>query len=266
MGKTAPADFCLSLESRVHNFPSNRSLMRLRSAALTDIGRVRRQNEDRYFCDDDLRAYGVADGVGGLPGGADAAQLAVDEVVAALRGQRSVKPDDLIAAAYAANTRVAALGQTLSPTIGIGTTLTFGVFTARQLLLAHVGDSRCYLLRDDQLELLTEDHSVENEARHRRARGEHVEVHEHFRNALTRCIGQPTRPEVDTLALEVRRGDCVLFATDGITRMVSTLEIAQLLSERRSLDERLAELIKRANTRGGPDNATAVLIEVEEIA
>lgn len=239
--------------------------MRLRSAALTDIGRVRRQNEDRYFCDNDLRAYGVADGVGGLPGGADAAQLAVDEVVAALHAHRPLKTNDLVEAAQAANVRVAELGQTLSPSIGIGTTLTFGVFSPRQLLLAHVGDSRCYLLRDEKLELLTEDHSVENEARHRRARGEHVEVHEHFRNALTRCIGQPMRPEVDTLVIDVRPGDCFLFATDGITRMLSATEIGRILSERTSPDKRLAELVHRANSRGGPDNETAVLIDVEEV-
>lgn len=239
--------------------------MRLRSAALTDIGRVRRQNEDRFFRDDALQAYGVADGVGGLPGGADAAQLAVDSVTGALADHRPPKTEDLVEAAQSANARVAALGQTLSPSIGIGTTLTFGVFVSGQLLLAHVGDSRCYMLRGGQLELLTEDHSVENEARHRRERGEHVEYHEHFRNALTRCIGQPMRPEVDTFAINVRPGDAFLFVTDGVTRMVSTLEIARILSERTSPEERLAELVKWANSRGGPDNSTAVLVEVEEL-
>lgn len=239
--------------------------MILRSAALSDIGRVRRKNEDRFLCDDSLAAYGVADGVGGLPNGAEAAQLSLDYVAAALSAARPREASDLVHVVHAANERVAALGEELSPNVGIGTTLTFGLFRDRHLLLANVGDSRCYRLRQGELLLLTEDHSVENEARLRRARGEHVFVHEHYRNALTRCIGQPTPPVVDVQTLSVLAGDVYLFATDGVTRMLSDFDITQVVDRPIDAQERLVELVRWANARGGADNSTAVLVIVDQI-
>lgn len=238
--------------------------MTLRSAALTDIGRVRRQNEDRYLCDDTLAIYGVADGVGGLPGGAQAAQLSLDVIASELVKRPVRDADDLIAVVHAANERVASLGQEISPGIGIGTTVTLGVFREGNLLLANVGDSRCYRIRGGLIELLTEDHSVENEARIRRARGEHIFVHHYNRNALTRCVGQPTPPEVDVQTVPVSVGDMFLFATDGLTRMLSSLDMAKVLGGELDAQDRLVELLRWANARGGPDNSTAVLVTVEE--
>ncbi|HEY0968704.1 MAG TPA: PP2C family serine/threonine-protein phosphatase [Opitutaceae bacterium] len=238
--------------------------MRLSSAALTDIGRVRRQNEDRFLRDEARAAYGVADGVGGLPGGAEAAQRALDVVAQALAAASPLAAEDLIAIAQTANTNVGALGQAMSPNVGIGTTLTFGVFRDSALFLANVGDSRCYRIRSGELTLLTEDHSVENEARQRRAKGEQVFVHEHYRNALTRCIGQPTPPEVDVQTLPIASGDLYLFVTDGVTRMLSEMDLLRVLSRPIPLQERLVEVVRWANARGGPDNSTAVLIHVEE--
>src|ERR1700712_580258 len=171
----------------------------LRAAALTDIGRVRQRNEDRYLLDVPFMIYGVADGVGGLPGGADAAQCSVDEVIAAIHGTAPGAPIDLVAIVHQINLSVHNLGIKISPSMGIGSTLTFGYIRDNTLNIAHVGDSRCYGLRGDRLQLLTEDHSVENEARLRRARGETVYYHEANRNALTRCIGQPTPPLVDII-------------------------------------------------------------------
>jgi serine/threonine protein phosphatase PrpC len=237
--------------------------MRLSSAAITDIGCVRRQNEDRFLRDDERAAYGVADGVGGLPGGAEAAQRALDVVASSLAAASPMEADDLLPIALSANTQVGSLGQTMSPNVGIGTTLTFGVFRSQALLLANVGDSRCYRIRQDELTLLTEDHSVENEARQRRAKGEQVFVHEHYRNALTRCIGQPTPPAVDVQTLPVAVGDLYLFVTDGVTRMLDEPDLLRVLSRPIPLQDRLVEVVRWANARGGPDNSTAVLILVE---
>lgn len=239
--------------------------MILRSAALSDIGRVRRRNEDRFLRDDGLAIYGVADGVGGLPNGAEAAQLSLDYIATALAAARPRDASDLIHVVQSANERVAALGEELSPNVGIGSTLTFGVFRDRHLLLANVGDSRCYRLRQGELLLLTEDHSVENEARIRRARGEHVFVHEHYRNALTRCIGQPTPPVVDVQTLPVLAGDTYLFATDGVTRMLSDVDMTTVIDREIDVHERIVELVKWANARGGTDNSTAVLVVVDQL-
>jgi len=178
--------------------------MQLRSAALTDIGRVRRQNEDRLMCDESLSLFGVADGVGGLPGGAEAAQCAVDLVLKQVRN--SSNPPDLELITLETNHAVSQLGFKLSPHFGIGATLTYGIFRDGKVRLAHVGDSRCYVVHKGELECLTMDHSVENEARARRAKGELIWVNEQHRNALTRCIGQSTPLEVDQFTRQLEVG------------------------------------------------------------
>jgi protein phosphatase len=237
----------------------------IRAAALTDIGRVRRQNEDRFIFDEAAQLYGIADGVGGLPGGADAAQQSHDDVTAAIKALAAGAEADLTAIVHHTNQAVLDLGRRISPGTGIGTTLTFGYVRGAALHIAHVGDSRCYGWRGGEIKQLTEDHSVENEARQRRARGEVVYYHESNRNALTRCIGQPTPPKVDLITQPLQAGDRYLFCTDGVTRMVTHSEIGELLGKAADPAVTLKELIALAVRRGGPDNATGVLAIVDGV-
>src|SRR5688572_6351709 len=102
-------------------------MMQLRSAALSDIGRVRRKNEDRFLHDESALLFGVADGVGGLPGGAEAAQHTVTEIADALRNASAGQPLNLSTVVQRVNHLVHSLGADLSPGVGIGSTLTFGV-------------------------------------------------------------------------------------------------------------------------------------------
>jgi protein phosphatase len=237
----------------------------LRVAALSDIGRVRRENEDRYLVDEKAMLFGVADGVGGLPGGAEAAQLAVEEIAGAFRGAPLNGHLDLPRVVQRTNEKVATLGMQISPAMGIGTTLTIGCIRNDTLIIAHVGDSRCYGIHNREFSRLTEDHSVENEARLRRSRGEVVYYHEANRNALTRCIGQPTPPEVDVITRKLAAGDRFLFCTDGVTRMLPDSEIATLLAKFDEPKAVLAEVVGLAVRRGGPDNATAVAVFVDSL-
>ncbi|MBI5768558.1 MAG: serine/threonine-protein phosphatase [Verrucomicrobia bacterium] len=237
----------------------------LRAAALTDIGRVRRQNEDRFLHDESAGLFGVADGVGGLPGGAEAAQHAIDVVAAGIRQTPAGQLPDLTAIVLKTNTSVAELGQRISPAMGIGTTLTFGQIVGDTLRIAHIGDSRCYGWRRGEFRRLTEDHSVENEARLRRARGEVVYYHEANRNALTRCIGQPTPPEVDLVPRQIAVGDRYLFCTDGVTRMIPDSELATMVGQNGEPAAVLKEIIALAVRRGGPDNATGVIVFIDAV-
>lgn len=237
----------------------------LRSAALSDIGRVRQENEDRFLNDPALGLFGVADGIGGLPGGGEAAQKTVDEISAGIRQVRRGAQPDLAALVDRAHLEVRALGRSLSPAMGIGSTLTFGHFRGRTLHLAHVGDSRCYAWRDGEFEQLTEDHSVENEARLRRARGETFYYDAAHRQALTRCIGQPGSPIADLLEREIKAGDRYLFCTDGVSRVVRAAELAALFATTADPAAVLQEIIALALRRGGPDNATGVLVSVDGI-
>jgi protein phosphatase len=132
------------------------------------------------------------------------------------------------------------------------------------MYFAHVGDSRAYLLRAGTLENITEDHSVENEARIRRARGEVIHYHESNRAALTRCIGQPSPPEVDLITRPLIAGDRYLFCTDGVTRMISDRELGIMMKTPDDPAVLAREIVLMAVRRGGPDNATAVVVIVDE--
>ncbi|MDX2187561.1 MAG: protein phosphatase 2C domain-containing protein [Opitutaceae bacterium] len=234
--------------------------MQLRSAAQTDTGRIRRSNEDRLIHEDALSLFGVADGVGGLPAGAEAAQTAVDTLSSFFRGDPN--PDKLQGMVIETNRTVSQLGMRISPRMGIGTTLTFGYFSNYTVRLLHVGDSRAYLLREGQLLRLTQDHSVENELKARGLLFELANLSEHSRNALTRCIGQYTPLDVDVKDIALAPGDKVLFCTDGVTKMLRETEISQLLGLAATPEAAVRELVDGATNRGGLDNSTAVVVFV----
>lgn len=244
---------------RAHLLPPN---MHLRSAAQTDTGRIRRLNEDRLVREEGLMLFGVADGVGGLPAGAEAAQTAVDALTEQFRADPD--PGRLEAMVIETNRAVSQLGMRISPRMGIGTTLTIGHIHDYNLHLLHVGDSRAYLLREGQMHRLTQDHSVENELKARGLLFELANLSEHSRNALTRCIGQYTPLEVDVKEVLLAPGDRVLFCTDGVTKMLRESEVSQILEA--SPDPVLAAkgLVDGATNRGGLDNATAVVVFLGE--
>ncbi|WP_404422349.1 PP2C family protein-serine/threonine phosphatase [Nibricoccus sp. IMCC34717] len=235
--------------------------MQLRSAAQTDTGRIRRSNEDRLIHEQTLGLYGVADGVGGLPAGAEAAQTAADTLSGLFR--EDPNPEKLQSMVIDTNRTVSQLGMRLSPRMGIGTTLTVGHFANQSLRLLHVGDSRAYLVRDGQLLRLTQDHSVENELKARGLLFELANLSEHSRNALTRCIGQYTPLDVDVRDIPLAIGDRILFCTDGVTKMLRETELTQLLCASATPEIAVKEIVEGACNRGGLDNATAVVVYVE---
>lgn len=240
-------------------------MIKLRAAAISELGHVRRNNEDNFLCDEPTGLFGVADGVGGLPGGAEASKRTLDEVAAQLQTHVGQSEPDLEAIVHQANTAVRDLGQEISPGVGIASTLTFAQIRGRNLHLAHVGDSRAYLWHNGRLAPLTTDHSVENEALARQARGEKIYFHEINRNALSRCIGQPGQPEVDLLVREISAGERYLFCTDGVSRLVDDAELETMLGRPADPEQLLRDIITLALRRGGPDNATGVLVIIDTV-
>ncbi len=240
-------------------------MTKLRSAALTDIGHVRTENEDSFIHEENGMIFGIADGIGGLPGGAEASLKTVNVITRELHDLPAGTAPDLAKIVRIANRAVIELGKQISPIMGIGSTLTFGCVRDHAMHIAHVGDSRAYVLSEAGFEHLTEDHSVENEARMRRARGEVVHFHEANRAALTRCIGQPTPPEVDVFTRPLRADDRYLFCTDGVTRMITDAELAVMLGKAADPKAIATDIVLTAVRRGGPDNATAVIVIVDKI-
>jgi serine/threonine protein phosphatase PrpC len=237
--------------------------MNLRSHALSDIGRIRAENEDSFVCDDRARLYGVADGIGGLPAGAQASQLAIATLQDYFVRLGPGKKPDYAGCLDEVNERVFRLGQTLSARMGIGTTMTAGHLVGDRLHVIHVGDSILLRFRNGQIEQLTTDHNVENEVRLRLARGEPVGLVMENRLALTRCVGQPPPLEGDILEFDVRAGDRLLFCSDGVTRMMTPREIGSRLTIAPNPEAWLKSLIERANERGGYDNSTGVALFVD---
>jgi PPM family protein phosphatase len=239
--------------------------MRLSSFAGTDVGRARSGNEDSYFCG--RTVFAVADGLGGHQGGEVASATAI-KPLAALDGREFADPgqaaEALADAIRQANSAI--LGQaTGDPDLwGMGTTLTAAAVAGdRHLQLAHVGDSRAYLLRDESLDQVTTDHTVVGElVRRGRLTPEQAAIHPE-RSILTRAVGLDPRIPVDTPApLELAPGDQVLLCSDGLTEVVPDVKLTELLTTEPDGDAACRSLIDAANSAGGPDNITVVLVRV----
>lgn len=238
--------------------PDNSSL-RIQATAITDIGRVRRKNEDRFLCEPDLNLFGVADGVGGLPMGAQAAQCVVDSLTSQISRSPLSQLSDWAPFIEASNDQVFNLGQLLSPNHGIASTFTGGLIHGDELWLAHVGDSRCHLFNATTTSCLTEDHSAENEAKNN---PEIPMPEERHRLSLVRVMGQPDGARPDLTPHKLAPGDHLLFATDGITGVLTIEELKDHVLQSCAPAERLAQIVALTNARGGPDNATAVLVQI----
>jgi PPM family protein phosphatase len=232
------------------------------SHASTDPGRKRRGNEDSYVIAPPL--FAVADGMGGAQAGEVASGLAagaLEESGANGGGERRVA--ELI---QEANRRVHHRATTDATTAGMGTTITAALVEPDgRVVFGHVGDSRAYLLRDDRLEQLTDDHTLVAELvrRGELSPGE-AEVHPQ-RSVITRALGTDPDVDVDTFAVEARTGDVYLICSDGLSSMVDFGDIEEILRRHRGdLEGASKALIQAANRGGGEDNITAVLFAVDE--
>lgn len=234
---------------------------KLRSASLSHIGKLRSDNQDRCLFDPARGIFGVADGVGGMPGGGEAAETAAETVLALLRTLRPETRPDLRSIVQQTQDAVILMGHSISPTYGVATTLTFACVHYSQLLIAHVGDSRGYVRHGKKLLRLTEDHTVENDARRR---GESAPLSRIERNAITRCIGQMPMPGPDLIERPLLPGERYLFCTDGITRVITDAELSMQLGHAGEPADILQNLIALALKRGAPDNASGVLVFVDE--
>jgi PPM family protein phosphatase len=239
--------------------------MRLSSFAGTDVGRTRSGNEDSYFCG--RTVFAVADGLGGHQGGEVASAAAVAPL-AALDGRAFADPAEaaeaLAAAIREANAAIIDRAAGDPGLWGMGTTVTAATLAGdRHLQLAHVGDSRAYLLRGGSLAQLTTDHTVVGElVRRGRLTADQAAIHPE-RSILTRAVGLDPRIPVDTPdPLELTPGDQVLLCSDGLTETVPDPRIAELLTTGPDGDAACRALIDAANTAGGPDNITVVLVRV----
>ncbi|MBJ7353886.1 MAG: Stp1/IreP family PP2C-type Ser/Thr phosphatase [Thermoleophilaceae bacterium] len=229
-------------------------------AAASDVGRVRKANEDSYYVRSPL--FVVADGMGGAQAGEVASQIAVDSFKDPL--DESVAPEPRMASVVRhANLEIHKKSVSSDEFKGMGTTLTALLLGENELTIAHVGDSRAYRLREGDLERLTRDHSLVGEMVRRGAITEaEAEVHPQ-RSILTRALGPEDEVEIDTLSHNVKAGDVYLICSDGLTGMVDEATIAQEMGSGKPLQEVADSLIRKANENGGVDNITIVTFRID---
>ncbi len=240
-------------------------MRRLIATGDSHVGQVREGNEDALLIRDSV--YAVADGMGGHLAGEVASATAL-EPVEHLDGKVFQDASDAVTAlrdaVVAANERVSKLARDNPNYRGMGTTLTAALVEGRRLHVAHVGDSRAYLLRDGQFSQLTDDHTL---VQHLIDEGEITReeaAHHPQRSVVTRAIGVSDDVDVDSMSLDLQGHDQLLLCSDGLTGVVEDDVIAETLLEHTDPDEAVASLIERANQAGGPDNITVLLLRYED--
>jgi serine/threonine protein phosphatase PrpC len=237
------------------------SPFKLVAAGITDVGRVRDGNEDGFLDEArGLNLVAVADGMGGHRAGEVASATALDALKTAMTEGRPLR--DAIVGANDAVLEKSISDQQLR---GMGTTLTAGTLgTDGNFLIGHVGDSRAYLVRDGELTQITNDHSlVEEMVRGGELTPEQAENHPQ-RSIITRALGIDPEVDVDVYPISLRAGDRILLCSDGLTTMLRSEEIAEILADEPDPERAARRLVDAANDAGGEDNVTAVVVEVVE--
>ncbi|MDX1582565.1 MAG: Stp1/IreP family PP2C-type Ser/Thr phosphatase [Thermoanaerobaculia bacterium] len=248
--------------------------MQIESFGITDVGRQRQHNEDAYLVDDDTSLYLVADGMGGHAAGEVASKIATEAILEfithtieddgtwphAYDENYSRNTNRLLSALRIANTRVIDAMKKDARLRGMGTTVVACLIDGSNASIAHVGDSRGYLIRDDQMSRITSDHSwVFEQVQAGMLTEAEAEKHP-LRNVITRALGGGSNVVPDASEIELREGDRFLFCSDGLTGMVTEDNILRTVIECETLEDAGHRLIEQANEQGGQDNITVVLI------
>ncbi len=250
--------------------------MRIRYAARTDVGLKRTHNEDYFALIEEDRLFMVADGMGGHASGDVASKMSTEVVGEFYRHSRnanatwpfrydptrSFAENRMIASVRLANERIHYASQRNRSQRGMGTTVVVFHLNGHDGYVGHVGDSRCYRLRDGEILSLTRDHSLLEDWKDARPDLTEEEIRDFpHKNVITRALGMRDTVEVDVTRFQIKDHDRFLLCSDGLCGMLTDEEMHEVLLEHDDPEDCVAELIDRANAEGGEDNITAMLIE-----
>ena len=248
------------------------------SAGQTDVGRKRNHNEDSFLIDDELQLYVVADGMGGHAGGGTASRIAVETIDKEMRKARESRenpfvsvpnlqealiPDALRGAVERACLAIYTAAQEDPRLSGMGTTVISLVVKDDQAFFAHVGDSRAYLIRGELIQQISEDHSLVNEQIKAGMITPEEAKHSRYKNIITRSVGFEEEVQVDVMGVIAEPGDVYLLCSDGLANMLEDREIHELVNGTPSLQDMPKRLIDMANERGGDDNITVIVVQIQ---
>ena len=248
--------------------------MKITSCAKSDVGRRRPKNEDRFLSNEAVDLYAVADGMGGYAGGEVASEMAV-AVLDASFAPIAALPAGALSIARAAEALRSAVRlasrriherKAAEPNLAqMGTTAVAMLFLDDHAILANVGDSRAYRIRDGGIEQLTADHSlVAEQVRAGIITPEQARTHR-MKNWILRSVGTEGDVEVDTFIVPLEPGDHLLLCSDGLTGMLEDHEIRDAVLGATTVESAVDRLVALANDRGGEDNVTVVLARVDAL-
>lgn len=239
----------------------------LRSYAITDIGQRRQLNQDFIYLSETPignlpNVFIVADGMGGHNAGDYASRYAVETVVEEIGTSFEKNPVKIMGRAIdKANAMIRQKAREDMALNGMGTTMVIATCMGRYLEVANVGDSRLYVVHQDKIEQITQDHSLVEEMV-RMGGIDRASARNHpDKNIITRAIGARDYVEADFFNLELQTGDMVLICSDGLTNMIEDEIIYRILTNGESLKDRVEELVETANQNGGKDNISVIVIE-----
>jgi protein phosphatase len=240
----------------------------------TDLGRVRENNEDKFdfIAPEDPETlanngslYAVADGMGGHAAGQIAAEMALKALIKSYYSRVSPRAEDrLRRAIQEANSLVYDTARSIPDRSGMGTTLVIALIRENNLILAHVGDSRAYLIREGTITQITQDHSWVAEQVARGALTHEEALRSPFKNVITRSVGVQAEVEPDLSVHPLQESDLILLCSDGLTGQLSDQQIRELASQG-SPSEAALKLVNSANESGGHDNITVLILRVDRI-
>ena len=241
--------------------------MKIRGAARTDPGRVRRENQDSFGLATDIGLGFVADGMGGHAGGKRASEEAARVITESVAAGAACGTDAslrLLLAIEEANRKVWELPQTEPALHGLGTTVAALLVDGDVGHIAHVGDSRVYCIRNGTIEALTRDHSYLNDLAARGVELTDPAMRSRYESVLTRAIGVAPTVDVEVATRRLQVGDTFLLCSDGVYRVLSPDQLAEIVAGGGDdLEGACATIIARTNDGGGPDNCTIVLLRVD---
>jgi protein phosphatase len=244
--------------------------MKLTACGRTDVGLSRSNNQDSFFADEHLGLFIVADGMGGHKAGEIASHMAITSVARQLEPLLRQQPQvevlqqklaEVVEAAHREVTTAAAENPAWS---GMGTTLTLLLLYAGQALLAHVGDSRLYRWRDQQLELLSKDQTLVAEQLRQGIISETEAGHSNLRGLLLQAVGASEQLDVFQQEQQLQENDSFLLCSDGLTGMLSDTDIHSVLARNPQPEAVCDKLIKQALQAGGKDNVTVLMVTMRD--
>jgi serine/threonine protein phosphatase PrpC len=251
----------------------------LRASAVSDIGPVRKTNEDSFVSDNELRLFAVADGMGGHEAGEVASRLAIEALTGFVRrsasdtefswpygldGTLSYDGNRLRTAIHLANRRIFRAAENNDDYSGMGTTVVGVLATSSHVAIGHVGDSRLYLLRKGTLEQVTQDDSWAATILAHDPRMKPSDLAHHpMRNVLTNVLGAREQVDVHLAERALEQGDVLLLCSDGLHGVLDSALVKQLLQEKTDVEASAHALVDAALEHGARDNVTALVVRFE---